>query len=285
MTSHLVCKIPIPLCLSLLFWNALPTFAASYREVNVPGSTYTAILGINSAGDMVGQYIKPSGRGSGFLYSNGSFADINYPGTTSDAATGINDRGDIVGTYYTDSIHSFLYHDGQFTLIAYPGATSTQANGINNAGDIAGGYVDPASKWHGFLLHQGVFISVDVPGANGTEAFGVNNQGVVSGNFATDCDFNCDLIESFLFYRGHLRVVGALNTEIRGINNRNQVVGDCNVVEGGNVTGCLLARHEAQYWNYPGMYSTNPYGINDAGVVVGEIVDYSSLTHGFVANP
>ena len=273
------------LCVLFLHFLCVASFAVKYRQFDVPGAAYTTILGINSVGEMVGQYYLPNSPATGFLYSNGSFRDINYPGTTDDAANGINDQGDIVGTYYADALHSFLYHDGQFTEIAYPGATSTEASGINDAGDIVGGYVDTASKWHGFLLHEGVFTSIDIPGGEGTEATGVNNQGMVSGYFTSDCDYNCDLIESFVFYQGHLHVIQIQNTWIRGINDRKQLVGDCNVVEGGDVTGCLLTGHKTQDWNYPGMYATAPYAINDSGSVVGEIQDYSNKTHGFVVGP
>ena len=218
------------------------------------------------------------------MFSSGSFTNINYPGTTSNTATGINDQGDIVGYYYTTAIHSFLYHEGQFTSIAYPGATSTQVNGINNLGDIVGGYVDQAGMWHGFLLHEGVFTPIEVSGADATLAFGINDQGIVVGWFHTYCDGSCDIVQSFLLYGGQVHSA-RIFTATYGINNLNQIVGDCNDARGANVTGCLLGSHSALYWNYPGMYGTVPCAINDQGVIVGEIEDFSLRTHGFVLQP
>jgi probable HAF family extracellular repeat protein len=272
------------LCTSLLLLHALPAAAASYRQVDVPGATNTSIYGINSAGEMVGQYMTETST-NGFLYSNGSFTPINYPGSSDTSTTGINDHGDIVGTYYTDGTHSFLYRNGQFTSIAYPGATSTQANAINNLGDVVGGYVDPSDdSWHAFLLHQGVFTSFEEPGADFTEAYGINEQGVVAGYFHTYCDGSCDIVRGFLFYGGLIHN-NAINTELFGINNQNEVVGKCNDARGDDVTGCLFTQDGARDWNYPGMYWTAPTGINDKDVVVGTIAEFSDLTHGFVLEP
>lgn len=281
MTSHRYRKVLLP-CVSLLFLSSFPSFAATYRQVDVPGSTATVIYGINSAGQMVGQYLTATG-GSGFVLSKGTFTNINYPGTTGDTDTGINDHGDIVGYYYTDAVHSFLYQNGQFTSIAYPGASSTQVNGINNLGDVVGAYADETG-WHGFLLHEGVFTSFDVPGGDFTSAFGINDRGIVSGYFHTYCDYNCDIVENFLFYERQI-TTGTPTTETYGINNLNQVVGDCNVVRGGPVTACLLTQHHSWNWNYPGMYLTKPYAINDRDVIVGEIEDFSLHAHGFVLQP
>ena len=282
MAIHWHGKVLLP-CVSLLFLSSFPSFAANYRQIDVPGSTATIIYGINSAGQMVGQYLTATG-GSGFVFSNRTFTDINYPGTTGDTATGINDQGDIVGYYYTDAFHSFLYRNGQFTSIAYPGAISTQVNGINNLGDVVGAYTDQTGGWHGFLLDQEVFTSFDVPGADFTSAFGINDRGIVSGYFHTYCDYNCDMVENFFFYGGQI-TAGTPTTETYGINNLNQAVGNCNVVRGGPVTACLLAQHHSWDWNYPGMYSTQPYAINDQDVIVGEIVDFSLHAHGFVLQP
>jgi uncharacterized membrane protein len=271
------------LCASLLLLNALAVAGPTYRQVDVPGATSTIIFGINSAGQMVGQYMTET-RTSGFLYSNGSFTSINYPGSAVTSATGLNDRGDIIGSYYTNAFHSFLYRNGHFTLIAYPGATSTQANGINNLGDIVGGYVDQASLWHAFRLHQGVFTSFEQPGADFTSAYGINNLGVISGYFVTYCDGSCDIAQGFVFFGGKMHTA-ALNTELFGINDHNEVVGNCNDGRGEIATGCLLTQSRTRNWNYPGMYATAPYGISGTGVVVGEIDDYSDLRHGFVAEP
>lgn len=268
--------------LCVICGNAMPTVASSYRQIDVPGATYTYIYGINSAGQMVGEYITPT-TSSGFLYTDGVFSDINYPGASDNTVTGINDHGDMVGTYYDNAFKSFLYQDGQFTTIVYPGASSTQANAINNAGDIVGGYVDQASMWHGFLLHQGVFTSLDVPGGDFTIAFGINDSGIISGYYTWYCD-DCDILKGFLLYQGRFHI-SSPNIVLTGINNQDEVVGNCNMVWGGPVTACLFAPHKIRNWNYPGVYSTSPNAINNSGVVVGTLVDYSNYSHGFIAQP
>ncbi|HTS06106.1 MAG TPA: hypothetical protein VMP68_11035, partial [Candidatus Eisenbacteria bacterium] len=66
-------------CVSLLLLSSSTSLAATYRQIDVPGSTSTVIYGINSGGQMVGKYSTVTG-GSGFVFSNGKFTNINYPG-------------------------------------------------------------------------------------------------------------------------------------------------------------------------------------------------------------
>ena len=50
-------------------------------------------------------------------------------------------------------------------------------------------------------------------------------------------------------------------------------------MRGGPVTACLLTQHHSWNWNYPGMYLTKPYAINDRDVIVGEIGEAFRSTH------
>jgi uncharacterized protein (TIGR03437 family) len=84
----------------------------SYAPFDLPGTTsYTRILGINSAGKFAGEF----GMNMGFVSNDdGSFALLGgYP------VSAINDAGDITGNYYTGTppTHGF---------IGVPGATDTR---------------------------------------------------------------------------------------------------------------------------------------------------------------
>jgi len=85
-----------------------------YSVFDVPDAvqTYpygTIVTGINNAGDMVGFYESPSGRGS-FAYSGGVFSTIAVPGAfESTTAFHINNAGQVVGQYSADgSSRGFL---------------------------------------------------------------------------------------------------------------------------------------------------------------------------------
>ncbi len=264
-----------------------PLFGANYRQIDVPGSVSTNILGINSQADVVGQYQKTvDGTHFGFLLSKGKFTDIIYPGSVLDQATGINDSGDIVG-FYTDTgsnDHGFLEHEGSFTSIDFPNASTTQANGINNAGDIVGGYVDQASMWHGFVLHDGVFQSIDPPSSDFSEAYGINDQGVISG-YASYYDGTGDIDSGYVLAQGQLKTFYVDNnvyTCVQGINNKNELVGFFDVPTLPN-QGFALSRTQYVPLNFPASIDTRPRAINSNDVVVGWFISAAGTMHGFVA--
>jgi hypothetical protein len=73
---------------------------------DVPGSTFTEVLGENNFGQSVGVYKDASGASHGFLLSSDfggpTLLTIDNPlGVGTTTLTGINDRGDLVG-YYVD---------------------------------------------------------------------------------------------------------------------------------------------------------------------------------------
>src|SRR2546430_9370985 len=74
------------------------TAQLTFTTIDVPGAGYTGVFGINSAGDMVGNFGQDTNVDShGFLYSNGTFTYFDYPGQTFTVPGGINDSGLIVG--------------------------------------------------------------------------------------------------------------------------------------------------------------------------------------------
>jgi uncharacterized membrane protein len=85
-------------------------------------STGTVAAGINTAGDIVGQW-SDAAASHGFLLQAWVFTPINFPRATSTTAFGINDTGEIAG-YYPDAAgntHGFLYAlrpSAQWTLQA-----------------------------------------------------------------------------------------------------------------------------------------------------------------------
>jgi len=75
------------------------------------GGGGTFALGINDAGQVVGQYLASDGLFHGFLYSNGAYVTIDDPASDAGGTTpqAINDAGQIVGTYDNASgNHGFL---------------------------------------------------------------------------------------------------------------------------------------------------------------------------------
>jgi len=57
------------------------TSQLTFTTIDVPGAGYTGALGINKAGDVVGDYGQDTNTdANGFLYSGGTFTYFDYPG-------------------------------------------------------------------------------------------------------------------------------------------------------------------------------------------------------------
>ena len=96
-----------------------PKADGTFITVDVPNSCGTTLEGINSRGDIIGQYADCAFQGHNFLWRNGVFTYIDPPGCFGDggfASTemGINDPGDIVGTCVdSNGFHGFLLSKSQ----------------------------------------------------------------------------------------------------------------------------------------------------------------------------
>ena len=70
-----------------------------FQTFDVPSAKLMFAIGINDAGQIVGEFTDPKGGTLAFIYAGGTFTTINVPGAKGTAARGINDAGHIVGSY------------------------------------------------------------------------------------------------------------------------------------------------------------------------------------------
>jgi uncharacterized membrane protein len=233
-------------------------------------------------------------------------------------ATGINNAGSVVGTFTQEfpifppstagssSNQPSVIGFGSFVLSAGSGLTrfmhgvdSTSTFGINDAGSLVGTYSDPTSATpaiQGFVrLAGGTYIPIDAPGAESTFPNGINNYGVIVGYY--DYSTNTGFGESGFVLSANLQTFQTINvpgavpgtTQAFGINNLGQIVGSYTATTGG-VHGFVLSGDLQTYQTFdvaatiPGAQAgtTEAYGINDAGQVVGSYTDIAGSHHGFV---
>ena len=98
----------------LLFWVALVQAQSTpapaqltFTTIDVPGAAVTNVLGINTTGDMVGNYVDAIDSPSrGFSFTDGNFALFDYPGGDDTVPVGINDSGVISGSALRSKLHS-----------------------------------------------------------------------------------------------------------------------------------------------------------------------------------
>ena len=68
----------------------------------------------------------------------------------------------------------------------------------------------------------------------------------------------------------------------RGINNRGQIIGDYGDPNGINNHGFVITTGKFSVFDYPGTLSTQGYGINDSGEIVGSYTDDAENLHGYI---
>ena len=196
----------------------------AYHSLKVPHATSSIIDGINSSGQMVGEYYNSAGQLRGFFYTGTKFVTLNFPHSHGTYATGINDSGLIVGGYFdsNNDEHGFLYKAGVFSRINFPGGTQTTPWGINSTGEIVGSY-DVSGGGNGFLLEKGVYYPIAFPLAESTGANGINDAGAIAGYYNDTTGQHGFIYSGGAFTQ--VDVPGAHNTTLYRIKNNGSVAG------------------------------------------------------------
>jgi probable HAF family extracellular repeat protein len=274
-----------------------PDVSYTFGMVDFPGQMDSGGSAANDKGEIIGGYgpdmVGDTVSNYGFLLKGTKFTGINYPGAGWTEPNGISDAGAIVGQYgasFTGPEQGFKLVGKNYTTIAYPGAVNTSANGINKSGEIVG-YWDSGGDGHGFLLSKGVFTSIDVPGAIFTGASGINQAGDIVGLY-----YNSDgSSHAFLLQSGTFTTIdypgGYSQNYAAGINNQGVIVGGYG--EPTTINGVTYAWEHAfiyengQFTNADVPFgppaATQPFGISNNGVIVGEYVDNSGTVYGYEA--
>lgn len=159
------------------------------------------LYGLNDAGDLAGEIevLRMLGPGAVLDGSHG-YVEIGGVQTQFDAPApcyytvphSMNNNGQTVGFCHGQGFNrppvlpgsGFLRaRDGTFRPVEAPGATITMPYGINDGGSIVGSFVDGTNAVHAFYYDAAgaAWTTLDVPGASGSEAHGLNNVGQVIG--------------------------------------------------------------------------------------------------------
>jgi hypothetical protein len=250
----------------------------SFTTIDVPGAVYTGVFGINSAGDMVGNYGQDTNQDShGFMYSNGTFTYFDFPGETVTVPTGINDSNLIVGYDGDVAVNSFFYDGTTFTSFQDGSDSATYANGLNNAGEVTGA-AGTIYTTKGFAMLNGKFKTLNLQGLyTYVRGSGVNNLGTIVG--WTDSD-------GFVCHGNNCAIMdypGAFQTATLWINDAGLSVGWYT----SSTCTCAFLSRKGKFlsFSYPGAAATAATGINKSGQIVGQYTfDYKAF-HGFVTNP
>jgi probable HAF family extracellular repeat protein len=203
----------------------------NFSTLQTPG-TASAATGINNSGDIVGfynQYVDAvTPQDYGFLISGGLTTSILFPGSSSTWAYDINDLGQIVGGYRLNGqVHGFLLVNGIFSTIDFPGSSFTMPGAINNSGLISG-HINGPTVAAGFLFDGTTYSSFTGPGGqNVGDVGGINDAGTIVGSYDQPQapQWQNGFVLTGLGGLSSLSYPGAVQTQLYGINNLGEVVG------------------------------------------------------------
>ncbi len=230
---------------------------------NKADPTFNQLLSINSAGTIAGYF----GNGTtnpnkGYTlappYGQTNYTNENFPGSIQTQVTGINNSGLTVG-FWADALvgpnnFGFVDNAGTFTSVQNPstpttGTKTNQLLGVNNNNQAAGFYVDGTGVAHGYIYNIGskTFSAVPNPGVAGqpnVTATGINDHGWISG-FTED--------SALTMATGFLDIGGVDKT------------------------------YEFKQGGFTSTF-TQFFGLNNNGLAVGDYVNSTGGTEGFVFN-
>ena len=208
------------------------------------GVTVTQALGVNDAGEVVGQYTDASGVTHGFIYKNGAYQSVDYAGATPDGQP----------------------------------ATATTINGVNNTGEIVGFYVAANGNTIGFTATPSSTTTA-TPQAVPTLPATVSSAGALT---AAQYTFQPVISPHDPTFTQLLGVNDAFT--IAGYDGSGQTVNGMLHPNKGFVLTAAARRAPSRFVmeNYPGSVQTQVVAIDNAGDTGGFWIDAKGVNHGFI---
>lgn len=283
----------------------------TYTQFDVPNSSQTEPLGINSLGQIVGRSQDVDGTSHGFLRdTDGTYLKLDYPGAVFTLAGTINDQGVIVGRWIDSKgqQHAYVrYPSGVFSNFDPPAPCSpskdpTVAHGINNHGDIVGRCFSPNHHEYGWILHNdGTFQILTGSNFASSDAWFAPNGGpyIAGGDYSngggdySNGNFQGgealgrkSFVHGVLWNRnGGFTTLDAHNspTGLRSMNSSGDITGVYYDFDLARQHGFLLRNGVVTTIDFPNSTDSDDPHINDNGVITGGFVDVAQVEHGFIA--
>jgi probable HAF family extracellular repeat protein len=262
-----------------------PVAAGSYTVTEIPGlgGPFIRPRAINNKGEVVGDAdINANKVKHAFLYSAGTTRDLGALTGTYSYAWDINDSTEVTGTYGpgSDQGYGFLYRNGTMQPMGTLGGSFSNANAIDAAGTVVGQSSDANEDYLCFSYSGGQMTALPTLGGVPPycDANAISDQGHVAGISTATTDAE----HVYIYRNGAMTDLGAglPNTDVRvdGINDDDDVIGMW--IYGGyaGYTGFL---YRAGVMGPLAEGYTEPYDINNAGVVAGYAI-FGTAGHAFV---
>lgn len=272
--------------LSSSFLSATETASCTFETFSVPSNyTLATVQGIGDDGTVVGQVIDNNTQMyAGFMRApDGTITIYSAPKSSMTWLYGQSGTGSSAGSFIDASsgskVHGFFLNGSSFTAVNYPKATNTWLFGVNKVGAATGSYA-AGSSVRGFMLAGGQYTDITYPSAAGTYPMAVSDNGTVVGVYS-----NGSMNNGFVWSNGKITSVnspkGHFGAALSGVNNAGVIVG--NRVLPDFLAAFIDQNGVFKSIVYPGAISTTAGGINNNGVVSGQIFIKRNNSLGYTA--
>lgn len=202
--------------------------------------------------------------------------DLGTLGGAESDARAINNAGQVTG--YADlgngQSHAYLYSNGHMNDLGTLGGPTSVGMALNASGAVAGYSLtaDPntgSAFWHAFTYQNGIMHDIGTLYGGNSFAWSMNDVGDVIG-FATSSNGSTN--QAFFCSGGVMQALDPNITDLRGINNRGDYVGDLGPygqIDARRAFVSLGGSLIDLSGYFPNASSSQATGINDAGQVVG----------------
>jgi hypothetical protein len=270
---------------SFLSATVIETASCTFDTFRVPSNyTLSSVQGIGDDGTVVGQVIENSTQMyAGFMRApDGAITIYSAPKSSMTWLYGQSGTGSSAGYYIDEStskVHGFFLSGSSFTAVNYPNATNTWLFGVNKVGAATGSYT-AGSSVRGFMLAGGQYTEITYPNADGTYPMAVSDNGTVVGVYS-----NGNMSNGFVWSSGKISAVsspkGRFGAALSGVNNAGVMVGNRLLPD--FLAAFIYQNGVFKNIVYEGAISTTAGGINNNGVISGQIFITRNNSLGFTA--
>jgi len=247
------------------------------------GALHTRAMGINNAGQVMGEYLYSGMWRGAFLWQDGVMTDLGSFGGGLTRVFGMNDAGAIVGvsTNALGKSRAFLWQAGAMTdLGELPGSEHCFAVDVNERGQVLGYCYCTDGRTAGFLWNAGTMVDLGSLGGSVTYPSALNELGQVAGSSTTASGST----RGFFWQNGSMTSVGTLGGDYsgaHGLNNRGQVIGLSVTATGAQRSYLWENGSMTELATLGGDYGV-AQAINDAGQIIGNSRTAAGLGRGFL---
>jgi hypothetical protein len=282
-----VSAVMVTLLLQVAAMHAAQQASCTFDTFSAPsGYAFSQIQGVSDDGTVVGQLIDSSTQQyMAFMRSaSGVFTEYAAPQSSSTWLYGRNGTGANTGFYQDNKnpehVHGFLLQGTKFTTVDHPSASNTWLFDTNITGSAVGSFSASTSVIKGFTLVNGKYSTIAYPNAQVTYAMAINDNGDVVGSYASGAVNN-----GFLWQNKTFTTIdypkAKYGTVLTGVNNSGVIVG--NHLSGDRDFGFIYENGVFKNIVYSGALFTMAGGINNNGLVSGQIYLTSTSTLGYTA--